>query len=172
MNSFDENWDELAGKLRKEIEAYGKLFELLEEQKSQFLKKDVDGINQINETMTDQTSILHGLKQEREALVQNIWERSNGNEKPITVKELLKHSPHESWPMFEELLGEVNRLILASQRQLEKNQMLLRRSWEIGQRFLQMLVPEEATASTVYGANGASHRSNKRSPMTRYRKQA
>lgn len=172
MNLYNENWDALAGKLRNEIEAYGRLFELLEEQRAQFLKKDLNGLTEINETMTDQTSVLHGLKQEREELVRDIWERSSEKRETPTVKELLKHSPHQSWPMFEELLGEVNRLIQQSQLQLEKNQMLLRRSWEIGQKFLKMLVPVEEDSSTVYASNGQSHPSTEKVPVSRYKKHA
>ncbi|MEX0322952.1 MAG: flagellar protein FlgN [Puniceicoccaceae bacterium] len=172
MNFYDENWDALAGKLRNEIEAYGRLFELLEEQRNQFIKNDLDGLTTINNTVTLHTDVIHNLKQEREALVQDIWDQTNRNGQPITVKELLKHSPQQSWPLFEELLGEVNRLIDQTQHQLEKNQMLLRRSLELGQKFLNMLVPTEADSTPVYAYNGQSNRSAENIPISRYHKHA
>lgn len=172
MNFNDEYWDALAGKLRNEIEAYGHLFELLEEQRDQCLSKDLNGLTEVNENMHDHTSFLHGLKTEREELVKDIWTRCSGEQSPVTVKELLKHSPQQSWPLFDELLQEVNRLIQKSQQQLERNQMLLRCSWEIGQKFIGMLVPEEANGSTVYAYNGHSSRTSEKLPISRYQKQA
>lgn len=172
MNFNDEYWDALAGKLRKEIEAYGHLFELLEEQRDQCLSKDLAGLTEVNESMNDHTSFLHGLKSEREALVKDLWNRCSGDSEQATVKDLIKYSPQQSWPLFDELIQEVNRLIQRSQQQLERNQMLLRCSWEIGQKFIGMLVPEEANGATLYAYNGHSNRTAEKLPISRYKKQA
>jgi len=65
-------------------------------------------------------------------------------------------------PLFEELLREVNRLIGESRRRLERNQMLLHRSREIGQRFLHMINPEPVSKG-LYARNG--HSRAKSSPV-------
>lgn len=161
MNILDENWDALAETLRKEIEGYGRLFGLLEEQRENLLKNNVEGLVSINDSMSAQAQFLQGLRGEREHLVSGIWKEAGQPGERATVKALLAHSPGNSSPLFEELLTEVNRLVSQSRRKLQHNQMLLHRSRDIGQRFLLLLNPE-AAQTTVYARNGKS-----RSPVAR-----
>lgn len=172
MNTFDEQWDSLAGLLRQEIEGYGRLFGLLEEQRASFLGHDLEGIIQTNGAMEEQTEHLEGVRRERESLVTGIWQRSGGSGPEATVKALIAFCPDETGPLFQELLNEVNRLIGQSRQRLEQNQMLMRRYREIGQKFLHLVHPESASTHTVYAANGRYPRAAASAPLSRYQAQA
>ncbi|MCB1122136.1 MAG: flagellar export chaperone FlgN, partial [Verrucomicrobiae bacterium] len=70
-----------------------------------------------------------------------------------TLGNFIRQLTHESKPLLEELFGEINRLIRESKRQLERNQMLYRRAWDLGQEMLRTLHPQEDFSET-YKRNG------------------
>ena len=156
MNTESENWNDLAGMLRSEIEGYGRLFALLEQQRDHFVQNDLDGIIATTGDLTNHTDRLQGLKKEREALVSGMWERRGGPREAVTVKVLIQDSPADTGPLFEELLKEVNRLIDQSRRKLEQNQMLLHRAREINASFHRLINPESTVPQSVYARNGLS----------------
>jgi len=167
MTILEDDWTALANLLRQEIEAYGRLFGVLEEQRRMLLKHNLDGILDTNEEMEGQTQVLARLKQQREALLTSLWSRT-GDEASPTVSGLMELSPHETKPMLEALLVEVNRLIQQSRHHLERNQMLLRRSHDFGRKFL-MMVNQDGSQSLVYQRNGRSMGGSNPSPVARYR---
>jgi flagellar biosynthesis/type III secretory pathway chaperone len=169
---LEENWDQLADMLRREIEGYGRLFGLLEEQRESLLHNNLESLVETNVRMEAHTDELDHWRRERESLVRGLFREVEGasGQNP-TVKGLVRHSPEATQPLFEELLSEVNRLIGESRRKLERNQMLLRRSRDIGRRFLDMINPEPAPGG-LYARNGQSRTKSTQNVAGHYRAHA
>jgi len=172
MKLLDENWDTLADMLRREIEGYGRLFGLLEEQRQDLLQQDIEHLMDTNSRMEQHSGDLDGYRREREALVRNLCREADSAIEEPTVRTLIVHTPEHTTPLFEELLREVNRLIGESRRKLERNQMLLRRSHEIGRSFLRLVHPEAADDHHLYSRRGLSSASRPVVPRGHYRAQA
>lgn len=171
MRILDDNWESLAEMLRREIEGYGRLFHLLEEQRESLLKNNLSDLIETNCRMESHTDELDRLRKERETLVASLCQTLEILEGPPTVKGLLSRSPEDTQPLFEELLREVNRLIGESRRKLERNQMLLHRSRDIGQTFLNMLSPEPVNGG-LYARSGRSRRKAPGSLLGQYQARA
>ena len=171
MRILDDNWESLAEMLRREIEGYGRLFHLLEEQRESLLKNNLSDLIETNCRMEAHTDDLDRLRKEREGLVSSLSRKLELLEGPPTVKRLLGQSPEDTQPLFEELLREVNRLIAESRRKLERNQMLLHRSRDIGQTFLNMLSPEPANGG-LYARSGRSRRKSSGALIGQYQARA
>lgn len=153
MMILEDEWTHLAELLRGEVEGYGRLFRLLEQQREHLLKQRLEGLLQSIEEMNALTEELRMRKVEREQLVNGLWERSEFEDTIPSIQALLDRMPPASEPMLRELLSEVNRLVGQSRHHLQRNHMLLRRSHEIGQRFLRILNPDTIKTS-VYQRNG------------------
>ena len=72
----------------------------------------------------------------------------------VTVRSLIRYVPPQSKALFESLIGEVERLLVASKQYLKRNQMLLRRAHDFNQNFLSLVAPNQ-TAAPGYKRNGA-----------------
>lgn len=153
MMILDEEWTRLAELLRGEVEGYGRLFRLLEEQRGHLLKQRMEELLESVEQMNALTEELRARKEEREGLVDQLWSQAQLEDTVPSIKALLDRMPPASEPMLRELLTEVNRLVGQSRQHLQRNHMLLRRSHEIGQRFLRFLNPDNGKTS-VYQRNG------------------
>jgi len=144
MNFTEEQWNQLADLLRSEIEGYGRLFGLLEDQHKTLVQHNLEALIGVNARLEEHTESLAGLRRHREGLVRRLAEEAGLDPDASSLKDLLGHCPDQSGPMFEECLKEVNRLIDSSRSKLECNQMLLHRCRDIGQSFLQRINPDQA----------------------------
>lgn len=154
MTLLEHDWTAIAGMLRREIQEYGKLFRILETQRESLLRQDIDKLIELNGELGAQTDLLLSLKQQREALVSELWSGA-GRTGDATVSGLITAFPHETAPLMTELLHEVNRLVGQSRRHLERNQMLFTRVSAITTRFLRTLHPG-ADRPDTYQRNGKS----------------
>ena len=155
MIQIDSGWEELFGLLRREIEGYGQLFAVLESQRSCLKVQDLEGILDCNSGLEEQARYLDTLRRERVEQVENLYRHCelSVDEKRVTVKALLTHAPLQSKALFESLIKEVERLLLASRQYLKRNQMLLRRAHDFNQNFLALVAPNQSV-SPSYKRNG------------------
>lgn len=139
--------------LRTELEAYGTLFRLLEDQRTALLNQDADEILDVSLQIDSHAVVLNRMRQERESQVaeSSAWEIKEGR----TLGNFIQQLKHESKPLLEELFAEINRLIKESKRQLDRNQMLYRRAWDLGQELLRAFSPQEDFSQT-YKRDGYS----------------
>lgn len=155
MVKIEIEWEELLGLLRREIEGYGQLFAELEAQRSCLKIQDLDGILDCNSGLEAQAHILDELQRERLALVAKLYRHCElpAEENRITVRALMQYVPPQSKALFESLIREVERLLVASKQYLKRNQMLLRRAHDFNQNFLALVAPSQ-TATPSYQRNG------------------
>ncbi len=155
MIKIDGGWEELFELLRREIEGYGQLFAVLESQRSCLKVQDLEGILDCNSGLESQARSLGELRQERLVQVEQLYRHCelpvDGNR--VTVRSLIRYVPPQSKALFESLIGEVERLLVASKQYLKRNQMLLRRAHDFNQNFLSLVAPNQ-TAAPGYKRNG------------------
>ncbi len=139
--------------LRTELEAYGTLFRLLEDQRAALLNQDADEILEVSSQIDSHSALLNRLRKDRETQVaeSTAWVAEEGR----TLGNFIQQLKHESKPLLEELFAEINRLIKESKRQLDRNQMLYRRAWDLGQELLRAFTPQEEFSET-YKRDGYS----------------
>lgn len=146
----------LIQQLRSELEGYGTLFRLLEEQRAALIWQDADAILAASQALDEHILILDARKRAREETV-----RAAGYIDPVegvpSLGLLIANLSHESRPLLEELFREINRLVKESRRQLQRNQMLFRRAWDLGQQLLQLVNPQQDFTPT-YRRDGYSRK--------------
>jgi len=142
--------NELIRTLRSEIEAYGKLFRLLERQRVALLNRDPEEILSVSETVQAHTGTIEGLLRQRLGQM-----RAIDPALPATPRfsEFLESLDDPARPLVEELVREISRLVEDSDRHLRRNQMLYRRASDIGQDMLRALNPHRGGTDT-YKRNG------------------
>ncbi len=141
--------------LRIELEAYGTLFRLLEDQRAALLNQNPDEIIEVSATIDSHASLLNDLRKQREEQVLQSAVLEGEETGRRTLAQFIAHLKHESKPLLEELFGEITRLVLESKRQLERNQMLYRRAWDLGQDILRSINPQPEFSET-YKRDGYS----------------
>lgn len=145
-------YEVLAEKLRAEVEAYGRLFQMLEDQRKALLAQDPEWILSATDDLNGHARTIDQLRHDREGFFQTLRE-----DESQTLSAFIATSGHESRPLLEALYEEVNRLIGSSRRQLERNHMFFRRAWDLSQGLMQALNPQ-APGPPVYQRNGLSRR--------------
>lgn len=155
MIKIDSGWEELFELLRREIKGYGSLFAVLESQRSCLKIQDLEGILECNSGLEAQANGLDELRRERLTQVAKMYRLCGlqHDEGRLTVKALAQYVPQQSKALFESLINEVERLLIASRQYLKRNQMLLRRAHDFNQNFLALLAPSQKAAPS-YKRNG------------------
>jgi flagellar biosynthesis/type III secretory pathway chaperone len=139
--------------LRSELEEYGGLLGLLDDQQAAIVARAPDRVLEINTAINDQMRTIQLRRESREAFVSGLAVKLN--QLPTsTLRELLRFFRKPIQPLLEALIGEINSLVTRARRRAQQNQMLLARSIEVMQEVLHRLNPE--TMHKVYGADGRS----------------
>jgi len=139
--------------LRAEMEEYGGLLALLEDQQSAIIDRAADRVLEINMSINDQMRMIHMRREAREGLVTSVATRLNQPANSM-LRELVRFFRKPIQPLIEALIDEINSLVTRARRRAQQNQMLLARSIEVMQEVLHRLNPE--TMHKVYGADGRS----------------
>jgi flagellar biosynthesis/type III secretory pathway chaperone len=141
----------LARPLREEIQEYGALLNLFEDQQTAILQRQPDLVLAIVDAIAKQVELIHTCQKRRKQLVQTIAFEEGCSEQ-LSLLGLLPHFPAPARPMLEALVNEVNRLIRQTRRRARQNQMLLVRTIELSQEMLRRLRP--GTVTKTYASNG------------------
>lgn len=152
--NFEQQLPDLIDKLRAELEAYGKLYRFLEDQRDALLSQDAELILEISADIQDHIAMMSNLRHEREQLLCRMTGVSGAEGIP-SISLMISNLTHHSKPLLEELYREVNRLVADSKRQLQRNQMLFQRAWDLGQQLIRNLNPKH-DFTPVYKRNGVS----------------
>lgn len=137
--------------LRAELEEYGGLLNVFDQQQQAILNRQPDTVLALEESLAAQLAVVRGLRSRREALVA---EFAGGGRPPSRVS-LLGTIPsfrEPIRPLVEALASEINRLITRTRRKAEQNQLLLARTVEVMQELCEKVNP--GSFSRTYAANG------------------
>jgi flagellar biosynthesis/type III secretory pathway chaperone len=139
--------------LRSELEEYGGLLALLEDQQAAIVARAPDRVLEINTAINDQMRMIQMRREAREDFAENLATKLD-QVPTSTIRELIRFFRKPIQPLIEALIMEINNLVTRARRRAQQNQMLLARSIEVLQEVLHQLNPE--TMHKVYGADGRS----------------
>lgn len=146
----------LADALREELQEYGGLLALFEEQQNAILRREPDKVLATQDAIITQLKTINFCRKQREALVAEIAELATAGgiavAEKVSVRALLPFFAEPVRPLLEALIQEINGLVTRTKRRAKQNQMLLARSIEVSQQILQKLNPE--TVTRTYSARG------------------
>lgn len=139
--------------LRSELEEYGGLLALLEDQQAAIVARAPDRVLEINTSINDQMRTIQMRREAREEFSASLAVRLE-QAPTSTIRELIRFFRQPIQPLMDALIIEINNLVTRARRRAQQNQMLLARSIEVLQDVLRQLNPE--TMHKVYGADGRS----------------
>jgi flagellar biosynthesis/type III secretory pathway chaperone len=143
--------EQIVAALRAELEEYGGLLNVFDEQQQAILNRQPDTVLALEERLSTQLSAVKSRRSNREALVAGFA----GDGRPPSRVSLLGTIPafRESMrPLVEALATEINRLIARTRRKAEQNQLLLARTVEVMQELCERVNP--GAVSRTYAPNG------------------
>jgi hypothetical protein len=144
-------WKNVAECLRSELAEYGRLLQLMEEQRTLIFKRDTGAVFRASSSIQAQVDVLHGCRRRREEMSGKL---AAEHERPAnsTLRSLMPLINPDGRPLMEALIGEVNRLIHRVRRVMRLNERLLACAVDCQQEMLLRLWP--AAFIKTYAADG------------------
>ncbi|HEY0455548.1 MAG TPA: flagellar export chaperone FlgN [Verrucomicrobiae bacterium] len=132
--------EKLIEALRNELQQYGEMLALLDHQKELVRLRGADEILHSIAAINTQSAMIQIARETREY---NQRQLANGLKQPAaaTFAQLLPLLPGQYRPLVSALLQENNELLERVRQRAQENQVLLRRSLEMMQRFITTLEP-------------------------------
>lgn len=141
---MNNTWELIAHCLRDELQEYGGLLGLFEEQQGALLRRDSSGVLATVASIEEQARIAASKRLRREQVVRE-FAVANKRSAESTLRSLLDCFPEEVRPMLEALIDEVNRLVHRARKGVRQNALLLQRAIELHQETLRTLKPDSFT---------------------------
>ncbi len=136
--------------LRNELQQYGEMLALLEQQQQAALNSGAEEIlHSISEINTQGVSI-QSARDRRQKAQQELAQVLRQPE-DARFSDLLPLLPDSYQPLVSALVHENNHLLVQVRDRAQQNQLLLRRSVELMQRFITTLAPDDQKAQTGDG---------------------
>jgi flagellar biosynthesis/type III secretory pathway chaperone len=152
MFTVSTTWEYIIDALRNEMQEYGALLGLFEDQQANLLRRDATAVITITASIEEQVRTTQRCRDLRE---QALSQFAIEHERPATssLRQLLPFFTPEVRPMLEAILTEINHLIHRLRRRARHNQMMLSRSVEAYEEAIRTLRPE--IFAKTYSARGA-----------------
>lgn len=148
---MSNSWEIITESLRNELQEYGALLGLYDEQQANLLKRDADAVLALAAEIEMQVGRAQAAREVRERLVR-AFAVNHGAAADATLRSLLPLFPGEVRPLFEALMGEINHLIHRIRRDARQNQMLLGRAVETHEAIVRLMRP--TGVNKTYSARG------------------
>jgi flagellar biosynthesis/type III secretory pathway chaperone len=140
------NCDTLIDSLRDELQEYGGLLGLFNEQQKAILDRKPEAVIAVQEAIVLQCGTIEHCRKRREDDTRRLAsDLGRESEVLLPLRGLIEGCEEAVRPLLYALMDEVNNLILKTRRRAQQNQMLLARSIEVSQQLLQKLNPEAFT---------------------------
>ena len=124
--------------LRNELQQYGEMLALLDNQQQLIRLRGADDILHSIEAISGQSSAIQAARQNRESLQQDLA-RDLGQPEGATFAQLMPLFPPPYRPLVSALVQENNELLQRVRQSAQKNQSMLRQSLDYMQRFVSAL---------------------------------
>jgi hypothetical protein len=144
-------FDEMTQALRAELQEYGGLVELLDDQQQAILRGEPEAFIDLGAAVHDQVNLLGAHRACREKTVRN-FARSCQQPETATLTELTLQMPKAVAGMIRAITEEINALITRTQRRLRQNHVLLARCVSTAQQSVVMAGGGEMVST--YGRAG------------------
>ncbi|MGF1449097.1 MAG: flagellar export chaperone FlgN [Opitutales bacterium] len=145
--------------LRSELEGYGALLALLNQQQSEILERRPEALTEQVVVVDEASERAARRRHEREDWVRACVLEA-GLEEEASVHEWLPFCPVASRPLVEGLVDEINRTLDRSQQRARQNQILLARAIQTIEQIVRLIQPDAGTRT--YSRKGQM---NQRGPV-------
>ncbi|OHE71602.1 MAG: hypothetical protein A2007_05950 [Verrucomicrobia bacterium GWC2_42_7] len=147
-----EQWETLVDTLRIEVQEYGALLNLIQDQQKFIMSRDTESLVIMTEQIDEQTIRSRSICERREQLVNDLA-RSVGLKEKTILSDLLDYFPEKIQALLQAFVEEIQTLFEKTQYKARQNHMLLSRAYEVTEQLIRMLRP---TLSKTYNKNGAA----------------
>ena len=142
-NQFhNQLYQSLVEALRSEIEEYGGLLNLLEEQQTSILKHDSVNVLEYKQKIDEQIAINQDLRNKRELIIESLG-KNLGVAVNGSILKLLPLFPEQIRGLVEALVLEVIALIDKTQRKAGQSHLLLSRAYEVTEEVIRAFQPHK-----------------------------
>ena len=148
MNHF---FQQVITALQNELQEYGGLLHLFQQQQQFVLHHDTEGFLSLIEGVEEQIRRSTEKRIERENLVRETALQA-GVAPESTLAALLPYCPEQFRPLLAALIEEINDLLQRTRRRLRQNHMLLGQCLDLARQMVGLSKPEVAT--NTYNARG------------------
>ena len=149
-------YEDLADRLRDEMQEYGALYNLLKEQQKSLLARDSEGILLSNAKINEHLKSAERYRSARKGKVAELIDALALNPQSA-LAELITFVPQALQPMFEALIREVNTLLERVRKIFDQNNLIILHTNEFIDGILQELDPDCST-KTYTSAGGIKTR--------------
>jgi len=137
--------------LRQELQEYGEMLALLNRQQAAVVERAADDVLQSVTFINEQLPRIQAARQQRESC-QNELAQALGRAGEGAFSKLVPLLPEKFRAALEILVRENNQLLLRIQNRTRQNHLLLTRSLQLMQEFMQALMPP--SGPTTYNGEG------------------
>jgi len=148
---MNEQVQPLIDALREELQQYGEMLALLDQQQELVVRRDTGKLLENLAAINAQTSVIQVARQHRQQRQGelNAWQQLPAD---APFRDLLPRLSDEYRLLVQALVDEVNQCLYRVQQRTRQNHLLLNRSVEMIQRFIATLFP--ASGVTTYASDG------------------
>jgi len=139
-----EQWESLVDTLRLELQEYGGLINMLDEQQRGILGRDADNLLGANLAIEAQIQATNELRSNRESMVSKLAVVAS-QDQDSRLSDLVRFFPESARPLVSALIEDCHALVEKIRRRARQNQMLLTRATELTEEVLQALRPQAFT---------------------------
>ncbi len=148
---MNATWETLADCLRDEVQEYGGLLNLFEEQQACIFRRDADRLLQLVDALDLAARSAERARRKRETCA-GAFAAGCGRSAGATLRSLLPLCEEAARPLLEALINEVNVLIHRLRRIAHQNHLLLAHTVDLQQSLLREFYPGVFTQT--YSAGG------------------
>lgn len=144
--------DPLIQALREELTQYGEMLALLDQQQEFVVAHAADEVLHTVSAVNQQTAVVKGAREQRQRR-QSELAGQMGLPQDAPFLQLIPQLPEDYRPLVQALVEENNELLVRIQQRARQNHILLSRSLDLMQRFMNALFP--GMRPPVYTNSGA-----------------
>ena len=139
-----DDWESLVDVMRLELQEYGGLIVLLEDQQRGILGRNRDDLVKMSQSIELQLEASSRLRVEREELMR-VMAHGVGLDEGSSLGEILPSVPEPVHPLLSALLDGINNMVGKIHRRAQQNRMLLALATEVTEELMRQLQPISVT---------------------------
>ena len=147
-----EALEKLIAALREELQQYGEMLALLDQQQESAINRLADEMFVATTAIQSHAGVIQAARRDREQCQKSVARELCVTESSTFV-EIIPLLPSDYRPLLQSLVDENNALLQRVQQRAKQNHLVLSRSVDLMQRFLGMLFPARETQ--VYNEHGS-----------------
>jgi hypothetical protein len=137
-------WDPIVTALRGELEEYGGLMQLFDEQQRKIFAHDAEAVAELVVQVEAQVNSTRERRAIRTRLVRD-FAKAHGRDTGSSLRQLRPEFPQEMRPLLGALIEEINRLVQRARQRHRQNQMLLGRLIDLHRQLIPALGARDFT---------------------------